>query len=292
MTISRRAGGAAAALTLLLLCLTGCSDSEPSAVPDRPDAGNVLDDAGVLTTAEEQSLNALIEERNRGTDGARVVVLTIENAGGSIEDYSRSVATEWEVGDAGADNGVLVVADTSERELRIETADGVRERFSDDEAEDVIEDVLEPAFADEQYAEGLTEAVEQIYLYADGQEPVREPFNWGLLAWVVGIGSAVIGLIIFLVSVDSRRRRRVADDEIREAEEKDPNFRLTEEQRKAYRKYRYSKRGDDAVNYPPTWLPLYIANPALYSGSNTSTQSGSSFGGGGGFSGGGASGKY
>lgn len=292
MKISKPVGQAAATATLLLLCLTGCGTSEPSAVPERPAEGNVLDDAGVLTTAEEQSLNALIEERNRGTDGARVVVLTIENAGGSIEDYSRSVATEWEVGDAGADNGVLVVADTSERELRIETADGVRQQFSDDEAEDVIEDVLEPAFADEQYAEGLTEAVEQIYLYADGQEPVREPFNWGLLAWVVGIGSAVIGLVIYLVSVDSRRRRRVADDEIREAEEKDPNFRLTEEQRKAYRKYRYSKRGDDAVNYPPTWLPLYIANPALYSGSNTSTQSGSSFGGGGGFSGGGASGKY
>lgn len=292
MTISRRAGGAAVTLSMMLLVLTGCGNSEPATVPERPAEGNVLDLADVLTTEEERNLNGLIEERNVSTDGARVAVLTVENAGGSIEDYSRSVASEWEVGDAGTDNGVLVVADTAERELRIETADGVRQQFSDDEAAAVIEDVLEPAFADEQYAEGLTEAVEQIYLYADGQERAQEPFNWGLLAWVVGVGSAVIGLIIYLVSVDSRRRRRVADAEIREAEEKDPSFRLTEEQRKAYRKYRYSKRGDDAVNYPPTWLPLYIANPALYSGSSTGTQSGSSFGGGGGFSGGGASGKY
>ncbi|MBG6191796.1 uncharacterized protein IWX64_002763 [Arthrobacter sp. CAN_A212] len=292
MTISRSAGGAAATLSMLLLVLTGCGSSEPSTVPERPAEGNLLDVADVLTTAEEESLNALIEERNGSTDGARVAVLTIENAGGSIEDYSRSVATEWEVGDAGADNGVLVVADTAERELRIETADGVREEFSDDEAAAVIEDVLEPAFADEQYAEGLTEAVEQIYLYADGQEPVQEPFNWAVLAWVVGGTVALVGIIISVVTVDSRRRRRVADDEIREAEEKDPTFRLTEEQRKAYRKYRYSKRGDDAVNYPPTWLPLYIANPALYSGWSTSTQSGSSFGGGGGFTGGGASGRY
>ncbi|WP_333483457.1 TPM domain-containing protein [Arthrobacter sp. CAN_A1] len=56
---------------------------------------------------------------------------------------------DWGVGDSGADNGVLVVADTVERELRIETADGVRELFYDDEAENVIENVLEPAFADE-----------------------------------------------------------------------------------------------------------------------------------------------
>ncbi|NOJ58928.1 TPM domain-containing protein [Arthrobacter sp. 260] len=292
MTISRRAGGAAATLSMLLLVLTGCGNSEPATAPDRPAEGNVLDSADVLTTAEEQSLNALIEERNISTDGARVAVLTVENAGGSIEDYARSVANEWEVGDAGADNGVLVVADTAERELRIETADGVRQQFSDDEAAVVIEDVLEPAFADEQYAEGLTEAVEQIYLHADGQEPVQEPFNWALLAWVVGGITALLGIIISAITVDSRRHRRVADAEIREAEEKDPTFRLTEEQRKAYRKYRYSNRGDDAVNYPPTWLPLYIANPALYSGASTGTQAGSSFGGGGGFTGGGASGKY
>lgn len=69
--------------------------------------------------------------------------------GGSIEDYAREVAIDWGVGDSGADNGVLVVADTVERELRIETADGVRELFYDDEAENVIENVLEPAFADE-----------------------------------------------------------------------------------------------------------------------------------------------
>ena len=292
MTISKSAGRAAATAGMVLLVLTGCGNSEPSAVPDRPTSGNVLDAAEVLTAGQEQELNSLIEGLNRDTDGARVAVLTVENAGGPIEDYARSVATDWGVGDAGADNGVLIVADTAERELRIESADGVRGAFSDDEAEDVIEDVLEPAFADEQYATGLTEAVERIYLYADGQEPPTEPFNWALLAGVVGVTGAIIGSIILWVSADSRRRRRIADDEIRTAEGLDPEFRLSEEQRKAYRKYRYSKRGEDAMNNPQIWLPLYIASPGLYSGGSTGSQSGSSFGGGGGYSGGGASGSY
>ena len=291
MKISKPVGQAAATATILLLILTGCSSSEPSAVPDRP-SGNVLDAADVLSSAQEQELNSLIETRNGSTDGARVAVLTIENAGGSIEDYARTVATDWGVGDAGTDNGVLIVADTAERELRIETADGVRERFTDDEAADVIEEVLEPAFADEQYAAGLTEAVDRIYLYGDGQEPAQEPFNWGLLAGVVGGALALVGIIVAAVAADSRRRRRAADDEIRTAEQSDPEFHLTEEQRKAYRKYRYNKRGDDAVNNPHVWLPLYVANPALYSGASTGSQSGSSFGGGGGYSGGGSSGSY
>lgn len=281
----------AAAMAALLLVLTGCG-GEPGTVPAPPTSGNVLDSANVLTGQQERDLNALIENRNESTDAARVAVLTIENAGGSIEDYARTVATEWGVGDDGASNGVLVVADTAERELRIETADGVREQFSDDEAEDIIEDVLEPAFGDEQYAQGLLAAVDQIYVYADGQEPPREPFNWWLLTGIIGAAVAVIGLITASAAREGRRRRRIADEEIRAAEESDPDLRLTDEQREAYRKYRYSHRGDDAVTNPSLWLPLYIANPALYSGGSTGTTSGSSFNGGGGFSGGGASGSY
>ncbi|MDF9279131.1 TPM domain-containing protein [Arthrobacter sp. EH-1B-1] len=282
--------GAAAAATLLLV-LTGCG-SESATAPAPPTQGNVLDAAEVLTDQQEQELNALIEDRNRSTDAARVAVLTVENASGPIEDYARIVATEWEVGDDGANNGVLIVADTAERELRVETADGVREQFSDDEAEDVVEDVLEPAFADEEYAQGLTEAVEQIYLYADGQEPPSDPFAWVLPASIVGAMVAFFGIVVAVIVRDSRRRRRLADEEIRAAEEADPDLHLTDEQREAYRKYRYNHRKDDAVTNPALWLPLYIANPALYSGGSSGTTSGSSFNGGGGFTGGGASGSY
>ncbi|MHA7285936.1 TPM domain-containing protein [Arthrobacter sp. MDT3-44] len=252
----------------------------------------MLDAADVLDNQQERQLNALIDERNAGTNTARIAVLTIKNADGSLEDFARNVAGEWGVGDKGDDNGVLVVADTAERELRIETADGVRDAFSDDEAEDVLEDVLEPAFAEERYAEGLLEAVDQIYLYADGQEPSEEAFNWLLLAGVLATLAVAVGLIVGSLARDRRRRGRMADEEIRAAEEKNPDLRLTEEQREAYRKYRYHHRKDDAVTNPSLWLPLYISNPALYSGSSSGTASGSSFNGGGSFSGGGASGSY
>ncbi len=119
---------------LLLMTLTACGQGEAAAIPEPPAGGNVLDLADVLTTSEEQDLSSLIDEHNASTDAARVAVLLVENAGGPIEDYSCDVATSWGVGDEGADNGVLVVADTTERELRIETADGVREQFSDDDA--------------------------------------------------------------------------------------------------------------------------------------------------------------
>ncbi|MHA7189538.1 TPM domain-containing protein [Arthrobacter sp. MDT2-16] len=292
MKLVRSAGRTAGATALLLLVITGCGGGGTAPVPEPPAQGNVLDAADVLTAAQEQELNVLIDQQNARTDAARVAVLTVEDARGSIEDFARSVATDWGVGDDGAENGVLVVADTAERELRIETADGVRETFSDDDAEEVIEDVLEPAFADEEYARGLTEAVGQIYGYAQGQDPVEEPFDWVLFGWVAGGIAVLLGGIIWLLAADSRRRRIIADEELRAAERADPDLRLTDEQRDAYRKYRYSKRGDDAVSNPAVWLPLYVANPGLYSGGTGGNASGSSFNGGGGFSGGGASGSY
>ncbi|GAB2606317.1 hypothetical protein GCM10009696_09780 [Kocuria himachalensis] len=286
---------ALAVTALAVTALTGCSG--PVQIPDPPAGSNVLDSADVLTEEQERRLDALIEDRGAGTDAARVAVLTVAETDGSIEDYAREVATAWEVGDAGADNGVLVVAATQDRELRIESADGVRERFSDDEAQRVVEDVLAPAFADGRYAQGLGEAVEQIHVYAQGGEPPQEPFDWALLGWVAG-GFGLVGVLVaWWIAADLRRRRRIADEELRAARQRDPELRLTEEQRAAYRTYRYHHRKPDALTDPAVWLPLYLANPALYSaGSNGGPsgdgQGGSSFGGGGGFTGGGASGSY
>lgn len=292
----RTAGRVAAAgllMVLLMFLLAGCGgQGQADSVPVAPVDGNVLDEADVLSSEEEGQVNAAIDAGNDRSDNARVAVLMVEGIDGGIEDFAQAVATDWAVGDEGADNGVLIVADTAEREIRIETAEGVRERFSDDDAEDVIDDVLGPAFADGDLSAGLTEAVRRIYLYADGQAPEEEPFDWALFTWVAAPITVVVGAVIWWGVAHARRLRREADEEIRAAEAADPSLRLTQEQRAAYRSYRSSHRGDDAVSNPGVWLPLFIANPSLYSGGGTGTSSGSSFNGGGGFTGGGASGSY
>ncbi|GIG30808.1 TPM domain-containing protein [Cellulomonas marina] len=285
------------ASAVVLAALTACSSEEGTDVPAPPAAGAVLDVSEVLTADEERAVSELVDAENARTDAARVAVLLVPSADGDLEDYAREVATRWGVGDEGADNGVLVVAATDDRELRVEVADGVRDRFDDDEAATVVEDVLAPAFGDERYAEGLTAAVVAVYTYAEGgtpPAPASEPTNWAVLgAWIGGAGLLVGGLVAWLVG-DRRRRHRLADGEIAAAREQDPGFDLTDEQRAAYRRYRYHRRGSDAVSNPGAWLPLYVANPALWSGGSQGSSSGggSSFGGGGGFSGGGASGGY
>ncbi|MCD1144281.1 TPM domain-containing protein [Kocuria sp. LUK] len=286
----------AALLLLAAAVLTGCGSAQVE-VPAPPAEGSVLDAADVLTDQEEQRLNALIERRGAASDAARVAVVVVEELGAPIEEWSREVAGAWGVGDEGADNGVLVVAATGDRELRIEVADGVRETFTDEEAQEVVDDVLAPAFADERYAQGLERTVDLVHRHAAGEEPVAEPTNRWLVGAVIGGTALLVVLLVGWAVADSRRRRRIADEELRAAEAADPDLRLSHDQREAYRKYRYSHRGDDAVVNPAVWLPLYLANPGLYSGGGSgggdgSSGGGSSFGGGGGFTGGGASGSY
>lgn len=140
-------------------------------VPAPPEQGNVVDGAGLLSDAEERELNARIDEGNRSTDGARVAVLTVESLEGEdLEDYARRVATAWGVGDAGRDNGVLVLHTEHDRQVRLEVADGARERINDGDAQDVV-DTMTDRFGDDEFAAGYTEGIDAVYELARGGEP-------------------------------------------------------------------------------------------------------------------------
>ena len=254
-------------------------------------------------------------------------MLTVDDTQGeSIEDYSRQVATDWGVGDDGRNNGVLVVADMGERELRIEVADGAREVLSDGDAESIMKDELQPGFKDEKYAQAFTNTLTEVYDQANPEaaheREVRSNTIMGVIFGLLGLGGVVAGLVAWRHSRRTKRIREQADREIEQFQREHPEENITEGMRRAY--YRYRQQNPKApglnatpgkakdkdgvereIQYAPTfqsWLPLYVMYPAVYSGvsHSSSTSSGSSygggasssFGGGGGFSGGGASGSF
>lgn len=275
-------------------------------VPAPPASGNVADHADLLTDEEERALNARIEEGNRSTDRARVAVLTVESLEGEdLEDFSRRVATEWGVGDAGKDNGVLVLHSEGDREVRLEVADGARQRIDDGDAEKVV-DRMTDAFGDEDFAKGHTEGVDTLYELARGEEPFAWTPAEKAVAWAAGIGGGVLALVLGTLGVRSYRRVKAEDDRekeltrrlVREARAADPELpEPDDEEFAAFDRYRREHGTDPLPNGAAfsygAWLPLYAANPtSMGAPEPTSGSSTSSFGGGSGFSGGGASGSY
>ncbi|WP_237207434.1 TPM domain-containing protein [Rothia nasimurium] len=309
---------AAGVLALAPLTMTA---AEAADLPAAPASGNIRDDANLLTDAEENTLNDLIDQKNRGTDRARFVIYTTDQSPGDLPDYATDLGNAWGVGDQGKDNGAVLVIDMEGRETFIAVADGAGDYISDSEAETIANDVLGPYLTDGNYAAGLETTIDEIYAAAETESADSNLILWGVL----GTLGAVAAIIVGWVFRDYRKVKRDAEDEMRRAKEENPGLSIPDDMRRDYIKYRYANRTapadpdqreaelaeqeaenkDTYTRYAPTfstWLPLYATMPHLYSGSNHvpensgasggSFSGGSSFGGGGGFSGGGGGGRF
>lgn len=309
---------AAGVLALAPLTMTA---AEAADLPAAPASGNIRDDANLLTDAEENTLNDLIDQKNRGTDRARFAIYTTDQSPGDLPDYATDLGNAWGVGDQGKDNGAVLVIDMEGRETFIAVADGAGDYISDSEAETIANDVLGPYLTDGNYAAGLEATIDEVYTAAETESADSNLILWGIL----GTLGAVAAIIVGWVFRDYRKVKRDAEDEMRRAKEENPGLSIPDDMRRDYIKYRYANRTapadpdqreaelaeqeaenkDTYTRYAPTfstWLPLYATMPHLYSGSNHvpensgasggSFSGGSSFGGGGGFSGGGGGGRF
>lgn len=319
-----------ALLTAVSLVVWSADAARAAQVPPRPDSGAVLDQADILSEEEEQQVNERIGRGNEQNENIRAAVLTVDGVDGDFEDFTRQVATEWGVGEVGRNNGVLIVADMDDRDLRIEVADGSREVLSDDTADVIMEDHLEPGFRDEQYAQAFIATLDSVYDQATPESAAqaaadRERKGNIITAVLLGIAGLVVAVVLGSIAWwrrDQKKIREQADREIARYQREHPDEEISDEVRKKYYAYRSNhrkppKEGEKQpkvedqdgverdVQYASTfqsWLPLYVMYPVIYSGTNHSIASsgssgnsgsaGASFGGGGGFSGGGSSGSF
>ncbi len=87
--------------------------------------GRVVDRAGILSPEEEASLTAKLEQIENQTS-VQFVVATIPSLEDEpIEDFSIRLAEAWKIGQAGLDNGAIIVVVPSERRIRIEVGYGL-----------------------------------------------------------------------------------------------------------------------------------------------------------------------
>lgn len=311
--------------TLSLLGLTACSsDTSPTIdLPAPPVSGNILDSADLLTDAQEDTLNQLIDQRN--TEGAtRVAIYTTNTSPESdLGSYATALGNAWGVGDANSNNGTMIVIDMEGRENYI--ALGEEHPLSNSDAQRIAQEVLSPPLSNGDYNQALTATVSEVYsLSATGGNGQNTGLILGLA--IGGIITTLAGIMGGTFWASRRKIVRAAEAEMQAAKDENPGLSIPDEMRRAYINYRRAnptppaqdldeheaelraeeeKTGDTYTRYAPTfntWMPLYIASPVIYSGSNhlpdtatftggTGYSSGSSFGGGS-FSGGGGGSSF
>jgi uncharacterized protein len=129
------------------------------AVP--PLTGPVVDPAGLLSGAEAGRLEALARAALAGEGGQAVqlqYLLVPSLEGDALEEFSIRVAEAWKIGSRKEGNGVLVVVARDDRKIRIEVGQGLEGQLTDAQSSRLIRDVIQPAFRDKRYGDGLYDA--------------------------------------------------------------------------------------------------------------------------------------
>ena len=147
---------------LALLAAPACSRA-PAAAPAVAHAslhfpalsGRVVDQAGLLTPAEEQALAAQSAAIERDTKAQYVVVTVRSLEGAPIEDYGVRLGRNWGIGRKGVNDGVILLVAPTERKVRIEVGYGLEKRLTDPFAGKVLRERVLPAFRAGQFAEGI-----------------------------------------------------------------------------------------------------------------------------------------
>ena len=131
-------------LTFLVLSLTLAVGA--LAKPYEPPAlHSMVEDPGHVLTAEQQAQLANRLGDFRKASGFAVVVffpLSLEDQ--TVEDVAYQTFNRWKVGEAGKDNGVLLVLAVHERKVRIETGKGVGGQLTDIESGRILREQVIP----------------------------------------------------------------------------------------------------------------------------------------------------
>ena len=147
-------------------------------------SGFVNDFANVLTEQQKTNLEAKLNNFEKQTTNEIAVMTTSSLENEDIDDYTVRVFESWKVGKEDKDNGVLFLAATDDRKMRIEVGYGVEPFITDGEAGEIIRNVIAPKFRSNDFAGGINDGVDAIIKQIEN--PINEPEDFSKVFKIIG----------------------------------------------------------------------------------------------------------
>lgn len=178
------------ALAIILICSVACTIAQD--IPPKPKPERLVNDlADMLTDQEEQLLERKLVSYN-DTTSTQIAVVTIKSLeGNDVIDYAYRIGEAWGVGQAGKNNGVVILMSESDRETAIVSGYGMEGVLTDAAASRIQRNHMTPNFRNGNFYQGLDEATTAIIQLAAGEYTGEDGGAGGK-----GIGGAVIFFII------------------------------------------------------------------------------------------------
>lgn len=144
-----------AAMLPVLACLAGVARAE---VTIKDPGTYIVDQAKLMNARTESQLEGWLGELEQKT-GAQVKVLTVMSLDGEpLFDFAQRHAELWKLGQAGKDNGVLIVVSLWDHKDRIHVGYGLEGVLPDIWCDSLRQKIIIPAFRKKRFSDGVFQA--------------------------------------------------------------------------------------------------------------------------------------
>src|SRR5437868_9617552 len=194
--MSRMARLATVAVACALVAPAAASAFKPP-----PLSGHVINGSGQISGTDSGWLDSRFESFRKKTGFAIVAFVVPALGNDSIEDIAYATFNEWKIGDAGKDNGVLIVIAPAEHKVRIETGKGVGGLLTDLQSNEIIRTEMVPLLKQGKVADAIgagADAIEAALLQDALKAPVVRVATKRIDGRLVAIKITVIVLVIVL----------------------------------------------------------------------------------------------
>jgi uncharacterized protein len=178
---------------LIVLCLTfllSAFNAFAYTSPGQPN-GFVNDYTNTFNVEQKQALENKLSTFSQTTGNEIAVVLINSLADDTVENFANQLFADWGIGKKGADNGILVLVAKDDRQMRIEVGYGLEGSLTDAQSYWIINDIMKPAFQQNDFYSGIDQATDKIIAATQGEVlPESNPnpaanFDIGNLFWMI-----------------------------------------------------------------------------------------------------------
>lgn len=179
----------------------------------------VNDFAGMLNDQEINALERKLVAFNDSTSTQIAIVTVADLKGYDKADYAQRLAEKWGIGQAGRDNGVLILVKpktgTSQGEVFIAQGYGLEGAIPDLICREIVDYEILPSFRVDNYYEGLNKATNTLMSLASGEFSADQYMNkkkgnsGGIAPFIFFIIFLII--IMFIRSTGGKNQRHIGD---------------------------------------------------------------------------------
>ena len=166
----------------------------------------VMDQTGTLSPADKAALETKLAtyEQQRGSQLVVLMVATTQPE--DIASFAYRVASTWKIGRRNVGDGILIVIAKDDRRMRIEVAKALEGAVPDIAAGRIIDEAMKPRFRSNDFAGGISAAIDQITARLAGEalpalgsntpQPAQEGVDWMSAIVIVAMISLIGGGIL------------------------------------------------------------------------------------------------